>query len=157
MLEGEGLIPCENFLQVLNSIGTWSDRIFRELLIDQEKPSPVQEWRDKLNRTIENLPNPDQPFGPDEASDWSKRLTDLTAKIERVAKDNEENKKDIRRLKAELIQLSSLVRNIPRKTWLRLTGNKVFGMLEKLASTKSGDFLIKTAIKGLLGEGTNGD
>lgn len=141
-----------DFDQAFNAVYSWADRVGEELVLrakTQSDTSIIDQWREQLERTLDDLPQPDEPFTPDELEDWAEKFKLVLARLAEIESHNEVQRSRIDQLSRELDQLKSHSPSAPKRTWLRTAGNKLFDLLDT-GSKATIKALAEGAVKALL-------
>ncbi len=114
-------------------------------------PDIIKQMRQDLERNSENLPDPQLPFAPGEASQWRTKLDNLVARIEKLAEKGEIQQGEVDKLKAEVKKLKTMIESVPKKTWLKSAGYRILNVMEKVVNTKTRREITEHVIKQLIG------
>ncbi len=139
-----------NFGDCRSRIFGWVQRIVQEITTKEKNTSKViQNLRDNLERNINDLENPDDPFNNEEASHWIDRINDTFKQLESVREKLKIQESELKQLKTSLDDLKENIYDFPKKTWLRKVGNQLLNIFEK-ASVEITKSVAEGVVKGLL-------
>lgn len=138
-----------DMLSIQNS--TKPCRVTEEISLGTQSGRPdLESLRASLERNVEELDNPDQPFSPEEGEEWVEKLVRAIDDLEsRLGDDLDTHQNELNQLRNELEELKKKVHVMPKKTWVRAAGNKFLNFFET-ASITAIKALTEGAVKGLL-------
>ncbi len=106
--------------------------------------------RDFINKSAEELDNPDQPFNEEEVKEWKQKLDLLLEKFEKLKEENKIHQAELNSLKTEVRNLKEQISRVPKKIWIKSAGYKILNIFEKVANSKIGEKAIEAGLKILL-------
>jgi hypothetical protein len=153
-LNSEERYNLNDISQVRGRITSWVDRIIEELtLSSRTSEESIEQLRKNLDKYAEELPNPNEPFGVEEAKEWTQRLDEIITRMEQLEEENKIQKGFIRQLQNDFNELKQKILTTPKKTWVKSAGNKLLNFLE-IAATTTIKALAEGFVKGLLPGGS---
>ncbi len=145
-------ISMPQFSQTQGRIIGWLQRIVEDLAIHtHSEHANFDALRKSINKTADELDEPEKPFSESEAKEWEDKLDKLIEKFERLKDENQIQQAELNTLRREVDNLKSQVNSVPKKVWVKAAGNKIINVFEKIANSKAGQKAIETTVKILLG------
>jgi hypothetical protein len=140
-----------NFTAFLKIVKEWTERIKNELLMVNVFEREMNAFQKKISeRLSKHIKDEKAHFTDDEKEFLVKRLSELEERLKELEKDNEINKSDISDLHSVIQDLRKGTQTLPKKTWYRTAGSKLFSFSLKVLNSKAGQKAIETGIDHLL-------
>lgn len=143
---------CEDLSIVCNRLQDWADRVRDELIASNPLAKEVNMLREQLEEHLAGLgQEANNFFTKDEAAELEERLTAFSARLDKLAAENDALKDSVTGLKQTVSDLQGAVELLNRGTWLRMAAGRVMSGLKKMAASKGvQDFALEAAKKLLL-------
>ena len=107
----------------------WLDRVIQDHVVRAASDEVIDRLRENLERTADELPNPEKPFTPEERDEWSKKLESIVERLGNLEAEHQIQQADMVKLKERLEQLSAVGATLPKRTWLKTAGHYVLDAL----------------------------
>ncbi len=123
-----------DFNAALGRAYSWVQRVLDELLTEgNSHPDWFEDVEQKFEEMANGLSEPSKPFSSEEIKEWSQKFDDLLLRVETLEKDNLLQAGIVANLRHKLNQLQPHADRMPKKTWLKAMGRKVFDTLKQTA------------------------
>lgn len=129
----------------------WLQRLMEDLLVEERaNADQVADFRERLEQYAEELPNPETPFSPDEIEGWMAKFQGIIDRLSALEKDNQQLRASLSNVKHQLDNLARNGASVPKRTWLKVAGNKVMDAVA-MAGRESAKAVASEGAKLLLG------
>ncbi len=129
----------------------WGRRLLEELAANRDHGAEIFEGlRQRLDRNLEELSDPELPFEGDEAESWRSRITTFVEQLDDLKEKLELNELEVQKLGSEMEKLKDNIESVPKKSWVRAAGSRVLTLFERGADAAAKS-LAEGAVKGFLG------
>ena len=143
---------CKDIEQLCHRLKDWTERLHEELVAYNPLAKEVSALREQLEEHLAGLgQEANDFFTKDEAAQLEERLSAFSARLDKLAVENDALKDCVAGLKQTVSDLQGAVELLNRGTWLRMAAGRVLSGLKKMAASKGvQDFAIEAAKKLLL-------
>lgn len=146
-----GAVGIAGFRGVVSRMEEWLERVLEEILLLNKgnTRSFVATLRENLELNVLELESPEAPFDQGEAQSWEQKIDHVIEQIEEMQERQELSQEAIDELKEQMTVMKENIRDIPKKVWVRSTGNRFLNFFERFTG-KITESIAKGAIAGML-------
>lgn len=151
-LEEEIYTNLRDYNSCKTRISSWLKRLSEEMKISHINiNAEFQRLRDEINQKIEELNlNGTEPFSEEEKESWSDKLDDLYRQINDLKDEHELTKQQLTHIKRDLDSAKQNMSVYPKKTWLKIFGQKFVTIFTKFHTSDAVKEIAKETTKTFL-------
>lgn len=126
----------ENLSAALKAISPWAERIHEDYRAKNPLVDELESFRQSLADQIEqHVQDKEAHFTADEANALRAKLDELAARLQVLGDKSDATERKLAEARQEIDKIKADLSIFPKAVWYRVAGNKVLGIVKKVAGT----------------------